>query len=203
MIVAVEGPSAAGKSTWCARQSCPTVPKYTPTGNEPDGSDPLEQGDYWVRINSERWGQAVALEKDNDVVLCDSDPLKLHYSWCLARIGAAPWSRFEHELHGVRTAFATGRLGMADLALISIPPLEVLRQQKDGDPTRRRRTFDLHAQLAGPLREWYSALAEVDPDRVAWSFPATGVPTSVGARIRRSDTDVLDRLISNLPTTGR
>ncbi|WP_202968435.1 hypothetical protein [Pseudonocardia sp. HH130629-09] len=135
-------------------------------------------------------------------MLCDSDPLKLHYSWCLARIGAAPWSRFEHELHGVRTAFATGRLGMADLVLISIPPLEVLRQQKDGDPTRRRRTFDLHARLAGPLREWYSALAEVDPDRVVWSFPATGVPTSVSARARRSDTDVLDRLLTNLPTVG-
>lgn len=37
MIVAVEGPSAAGKSTWCARfGKGRVVPEYTPTGREPD-----------------------------------------------------------------------------------------------------------------------------------------------------------------------
>src|SRR6478735_5328390 len=39
VIVAVEGPSAAGKSTWCRATSEQFVAEYTPTGEEPDGSD--------------------------------------------------------------------------------------------------------------------------------------------------------------------
>ncbi len=53
--------------------------------------------------------------KQNSIVLCDSDPLKLHYSWCLARIGAAPWSRFQHELRYARRALGAAQLGFADM----------------------------------------------------------------------------------------
>ncbi|MEU4806821.1 hypothetical protein [Actinosynnema sp. NPDC023587] len=42
-------------------------------------------------------------------------------------------ARFEHEFAAVRTAFAAGRLGLVDVVLISIPPLEVLRRHRDGD----------------------------------------------------------------------
>lgn len=202
VIVAVEGPSAAGKSTWCQQQSWPTVAEYVPTGQEPDGSEPVRQGAYWVEVNSGRWREAVALEQSSQVVLCDSDPLKLHYSWSLARIGAAPWSRFEQELRGVRAAFAAGQLGFADLVLICVPPPEVLRRQRAGDQSRRRRAFDLHVRLCEPLREWYSACDEVDPGRVVWSFPTAGVPTSVSARSRRSDSALLDQLLANLPARG-
>ncbi|ALL79568.1 hypothetical protein AD006_30650 (plasmid) [Pseudonocardia sp. EC080610-09] len=203
MIVAVEGPSAAGKTTWCAQQHLPTVAEYSPTGREPDDSEPSRQGAYWVEVNSGRWREAVALERQGSrIVLCDSDPLKLHYSWSLARIGAAPWSRFDHELRWVRAAFAAGRLGLADLVLVAVPSPEVLRRQKVGDSSRRRRSFDLHLRLREPLREWYSALDAVGPGRVVWSFPAPGVPTSVGVRARRSDSDLLDRLVANLPARG-
>lgn len=44
------------------------------------------------------------LETNNAVVVCDSDPLKLHYSWYLGRLGAASWERFEKELVEVRRA---------------------------------------------------------------------------------------------------
>jgi hypothetical protein len=200
VIVAVEGPSAAGKTTWCRAQGWPVVAEYVPTGREPDGLDPARQAAYWVEVNSGRWREAVALERDgNPVVLCDGDPLKLHYSWCLARIGAGPRSRFVAELTEVRTAVADGRLGFVDLVLVSIPGPEVLRRRKAGDLTRRRRAFALHARLAGPLREWYSALGRVDPARVVWSFPSTGVPRGVGARPARSDAAVLEALVENLP----
>jgi hypothetical protein len=162
----------------------------------------VRQASYWVEVNSNRWRQAVALEQDSQIVLCDSDPLKLHYSWCLARLGAAPWWRFDRELRGVRAAFAAGRLGLADLVLISIPPPEVLRRQKVGDSSRRRRTFDLHVRLGEPLREWYSAFDMADPGRVVWSFPAAGVPAGLVARPRRSDGAVLDRLLANLPSAS-
>jgi hypothetical protein len=127
VIVAVEGPSAAGKTTWCRQQPWPAVAEYAPTGKEPDGSDEGQRAAYWVQVNSGRWRQALQLEKEHRVVLCDGDPLKLHYSWCLARVGAAPWSKFRHELRYVREAFASAQLGFCDVVLVSIPPLHVLR----------------------------------------------------------------------------
>src|SRR5699024_7519974 len=147
VIIAVEGPSAAGKTTWCRRHASEIVEEYAPTGAEPNGTDMSAQADYWTDVNSRRWAQAVALEARTGLAICDSDPLKLHYSWCLSRIGAAPWARFRHELAQVRRAFLAGALGLADLVLVSIPPLELLRAQRLADPTRSRRSFELHARL--------------------------------------------------------
>jgi hypothetical protein len=174
-----------------------------PTGREPDGTDEDRQAAYWVRVNSGRWQQAIELEKQNRVVLCDSDPLKLHYSWCLARIGAATWSRFQHELRSVREAFETNRLGFADIVLVSIPPLRVLRSHRAADTTRQRRSFDLHARLGEPLREWYSAVELAEPGRVQWSWPSAGVPITVSEQPQRCDLALLDRVIGYLPERGR
>ncbi|MGB3485787.1 MAG: hypothetical protein WBB07_26655 [Mycobacterium sp.] len=144
------------------------------TGREPDGVDEDQQGLYWVQINSGRWQQAVEIERNSQMVLCDSDPVTLHYSWSLARVGAAPWSRFMHELRYVREAVAAERLGFSDAVLVSIPPIELLRKRKEGDVTRQRRSFELHVRLAEPLREWYDTLESVGPGRVLWSLPTTG-----------------------------
>jgi hypothetical protein len=134
VIVVVVGPSAAGKTTWCRRHLPVFVSKYIPTGSEPDGTDPVAQAAYWVSVNSGRWDQALALARETGLAVYDSDPLKLHYSWCLSRIGAAPWARFEHELAQVRQAFADETLGLAGLVLVSIPTIET-RRQRDADPT--------------------------------------------------------------------
>lgn len=199
MIVAVEGPSTAGKTTWCGQQPWPVVAEYVPTGKEPDGSDEDRRAAYWVGVNSGRWQRALELEAEHGVVLCDSDPLKLHYAWCLARIGAAPWSRFEHELRDSREAIAAGSLGFADVALVPIPSIRVLRTRKAADATRQRRSFELHAQLRGPLREWYSAVERAEPGRVVWSWSATGVPVEQPERAHRYDATLLDSIIDQLP----
>lgn len=199
MMVVVEGPSAAGKTTWCRQQPWPVVAEYATTGLEPDGSDEDRRAGYWVGVNSGRWQRALELEGEHSVVLCDSDPLKLHYSWCLARIGAAPWSRFEHELRYTREAVAAGRLGFADVALVSIPPVHVLRIRRAADPARQRRSFDLHAQLREPLREWYTAVERAEPGTVVWSWPADAVPIKQSRRALRSDPALLDSIIGQLP----
>jgi nicotinamide riboside kinase len=100
--VAVEGPRAAGKTTWCRTAGVEFVAEYARTGTEPDGSDAARQGRYWTDVNMTRWAQALDLEERAQVAICDTDPVKLHYSWCLAPIGAAPGSRFAHELACVR-----------------------------------------------------------------------------------------------------
>jgi hypothetical protein len=146
VIVVVEGPSAAGKTTWCLSHAERFVAEYVPTGDEPKGTHHETQADYWVSVNSRRWSQALELERRTGLAICDSDPLKLHYSWCLSMTGAAPRSRWEFELDVTRRAFEVRALGLADLVLIGTPPLERLLQQRAGDLTRRRRHFELHAR---------------------------------------------------------
>lgn len=105
MIVAVEGPSAAGKTTWCRQHASVFVAEHAPTGLEADPSGASDQAAFRVGVNSARWRAALDLESRSRTALCDSDPLKLHYSWCLARMGAAPWSCFADELAHTRLGF--------------------------------------------------------------------------------------------------
>jgi hypothetical protein len=57
VIVAVEGPSAAGKTTWCRQHTRDFVAEYAPTGTEPDGTDLHGQAAYWVAVNSAALGR--------------------------------------------------------------------------------------------------------------------------------------------------
>jgi len=201
MIVAVEGPSAAGKTTWCRKSMVEFVPEYAPTGKEPDGSDAAREARYWTEVNAARWSQAVDLEDRARVAVCDTDPLKLHYSWCLARIGAAPASRFACELASVREAISQRQLGFADVVLVAVPDEETLRRQKTGDPTRSRRSFELHAKLRDPLIEWYQCLDRLTPGHVMWELPEHGVAyiSKKSPSANRYDVRVLDALVAGLP----
>ena len=200
MIVAVEGPSAAGKTTWCRAHTADFVPEYVATGAEPDGSDPVAQADYWADVNCGRWGQAVELERRTGVAVCDGDPLKLHYSWCLAVVGASPWDRFHRELLRSRAAFATGDLGLVDLVVVSTASEQELRRHRAADGTRRRRSFDLHVRLREPLLAWYTTLERLSPGRVLWTLPQDDtVLGTTTPRATRTDPTLLDALVEQLP----
>jgi hypothetical protein len=201
VIVAVEGPSAAGKTTWCRTAAVEFVPEYAPTGTEPNGSDAASQARYWTDVNTARWAQALDLEARDGVAICDSDPMKLHYSWCLARVGAGPPSRFAQELACVREAMSHKQLGFADVVLVTVPDEKTLRLQKVGDPTRSRRSFELHAKLREPLIEWYQCLNELRPGQVVWELPEDGVGSISGPAQGpgRYDVGVLDLLVGELP----
>jgi len=205
MIVAAEGPSAAGKTTWCRTIVAEFVAEYTPTGLEPNRSDPDTQARYWTEVNVDRWAQAIALERRTGVAVCDSDPLKLHYSWSLARIGEAPVARFLRELAAVREAMSRREIGFADAVFLTLPDEAVLRRQKDGDAMRSRRAFELHVRLRDPLEEWYRTLDRLRPGTVGWELPPTGADHMVTALQPdgRYNIEVLDALASQLPSTGR
>lgn len=179
------------------------VEEYKPTGLEPDGSAPTVQAKYWTEVNADRWAQAIALEERSGVAVCDSDPLKLHYSWCLARIGAASISRFLCELDAVREAMLSRRIGFADAVLLTAPDEAILRIQKDGDLTRSRRSFELHVRLREPLQEWYEVLERLRPGTVIRGLPTAGVEDLRTMRSEgRYDVEVLGALASQLPRVG-
>ncbi|GIE98114.1 hypothetical protein [Paractinoplanes rishiriensis] len=201
MIVVVTGPSAAGKTTWCQRLfPDDTVPECPPPPGQPSGIDPAETAAFWCEHDTRRWRHAVRREAAGGFAICDDDPMKLHYSWSMARLGALPPGHWRHEVDARREAMAAGRLGLADLFLVSVPSAVELRRRRDADPTRRRRNFDLHVRLAEPLREWYHAVERADPDRVRWQLPPEGLPADLPPpRADRCDPLLLDAVIAGLP----
>jgi hypothetical protein len=202
VIVVVEGPSAAGKTTWIAAHCSPGVVVGEAVGEAglDREADPVGAGAYWAAVNSGRWQAAQRVAQACGLAVCDTDPFKLHYVWSLWRIGHASYEHWQAEWRAAREEFADRRLGIADLILVEIPDQNVLAARRSGDRTRRRRHFDLHSQLARPLREWYQAVEQLDPLRVRWSLPADGVPeTGLGTRSDATGAAVFDRLIGQLP----
>jgi hypothetical protein len=201
MIIVVEGPSAAGKSTWVAAHCEPaTIVSEATSGPAPDRAiDPDGAAAHWAMISAARWHAASRAERQTGTAVCDSDPFKLHYVWSLWQTGHTGRRQWHAELSATRQLFAQHRLGIADLILIEIPDRATLAARRQEDPTRRRRNFGLHAQLAGPLRDWYHAVEQLDPARVRWELPATGIPhITLSQRPDRTGTDAFDALISGL-----
>ncbi len=206
MIVVVEGPSAAGKTTWTARHCDPAVVVAETTAAEaaaaPDQrEDPRAAAEFWARLGGARWEQAQRIEEAFGVAVCDSDPFKLHYAWTLWRTGHADLDDWTFALEASRCAFDAGRLGLADLILVTIPDALTLSRRREGDHSRRRRGFDLHVQLAAALAEWYRAIEQLDPARVIWDLPPEGLPGKLPRREPRTGNQLLDALLANLPAT--
>jgi hypothetical protein len=188
VILIIEGPSAAGKSTAALRLGAGAlVPEAA--GLEPPAADALTVATFWAEANSARWELAVETERRDGRAVCDTDPLKLHYDYCRFRIGQLEQLQLVAGAASCRRLIEQRRLGIADLILCSIPDGEVLRRQREGDTTRSRRRFELHRQLAVPLRDWYAALEAIDPSRVEWTFP-TVLPST--RRRDRYDVDLFD-----------
>lgn len=197
VIVVVEGPTAAGKTTWCCRQVGRFVAEYRPTGTEPADGQALAR--HWARVAMGRWAEAEELERADGIAYCDTDPVKLHYAWGMAALGLAPRARFDRELAVLRVAFRTGRLGFADAVLVGLPDVAVLQERRDRDETRRRRNFATHVRLHEPLRQWYETLDSLETGRVIWELPADGPPKLPEPRADRESADLLDALVDALP----
>ena len=196
MIVVVEGPSAAGKTTWCTAHGSDSVIAETDRIKLPAVSSDHELARFWSDVNCRRWAQALRVENERGLAVCDTDPLKLHYDYCLARIGSASWERFEAGVAVAAEAIASHQLGVADVMLVNIADDVTLARQRNSDPTRSWRNFDLHGRLGPGLRDWYETLDRLDPGRVSWQYPPEVPPTAVRDRY---DTDFFGSWMEQLP----
>ena len=198
MIIVVEGPSAAGKTTWASRFAPElVVPENRPMRPPPD--DPSAAARFWANHGAARWAQAERLERMHGMAVCDTDPLKLHYPWSLWRIDELDEAELRAQIAAYREAVADGRIGFADRYYVEIPGDELLIRRKTGDAARRRRNFAIHARLGEPLREWYAAIALLRPGSVFWSYPAE-LPAPAPSQNDRWPGDVLtfDRLVERV-----
>jgi hypothetical protein len=85
-----------------------------------------------------------------------------------------------------------------------IDPL-LARQQRDADPTRSRRNFELHVKLHDPLIAWYRTMEKVLPRSVIWNLPDNGLAILAervqrGNPPNRSSIVIFDQMVGLLPT---
>jgi hypothetical protein len=100
-----------------------------------------------------------------------------------------------------REAFASGRQALADLFLVSDIDEATLRTRRDADPSRTRRNFERHVRVRDPLLRWYRAIDRLEPGRVVFGLPETGITPDLvakGKRARPSGLDLFDRLMGEL-----
>ncbi|WP_298464315.1 hypothetical protein [uncultured Erythrobacter sp.] len=208
MIIVAEGISAAGKTTF-ARQfgDGRWVPEIPVKGDRPGADASLDaHAHFWAEHNVRKFQMALAIEREHGFAICDTDPMKIHYSWCMERAGFAWLDKFAHARLFVRKAIEERRLGFADLYLVKrIDPI-LARAQKEGDATRRRGNFEQHLALQPHLIEWFSAVSDVLSDCVRWEFPdRDNLLAEIKSKApeenpRRFDVSVFDALIERLPS---
>lgn len=206
MIVVLEGISAAGKTTYARGfGAAHHVPEFPEHGIAPGADDPAEaHAHYWIAHNIRRFQAALEVEATHGFAICDTDPFRSHYDWCMAQAGFAGPEIFTAAVPLAREAIARRDLGFGDLYLVKpIAPADA-RAQKERDTTRTRRRFDVHLALQPHLLRWYEALDLALPAQVEFGFPD---PDDVLTRIKtqrvqrdpwRFDASVLDALLSAL-----
>ena len=209
MLIAIEGASAAGKTTWCRRFAAGRVlfEGEPPSGPEPAGASDPDPADvqgvarYWIDVNARRWTTACAMSAHLGWMACDTDPFKLHWTWTLWVEGLASSAYWNACRELSRLAFANGTLGLADLVLFADLDADTLRRQKANDPTRTRSRHEMHLRIAPALKRWYAAMAAIEPDRVLFRLPADGLQPAhlaLGPRPERSGTALFDRFMNEL-----
>jgi hypothetical protein len=104
-----------------------TVPQSAPAGAEL-----LGQTSFWSVAGSRRWQAAVDRERASGLTVRDGDPLTPHYSWSLAREGAASGRLFTLERAAGRLVVASGSRWRRD-----VDPTRVLVSVRGAVETRR------------------------------------------------------------------
>jgi len=201
VIVVVEGPSGAGKTTWCrthggANALIEALPDHATVPTEPEAA-----ARFWVERNVARWQEVLAREARDGLVVVDTDPFKLHFVWTLFRTGQVSEVEWTSQRDAARDAFASGRYALADVFLVSDVDDATLRARRDADPSRTRRNFERHVLLRDSLLRWYSAIDRLEPGRVVFGLPAGGITPELiakGKRTTRSGGALFDRLMKQL-----
>jgi hypothetical protein len=201
MIVVVEGPSGAGKTTWCRTHGG----RFALLEELPDHldvpSDPEAAARFWVARNVARWQQVLDRERRDGLVVVDVTHSSSTNVWTLYQTGQIPRIEWDLQREASRQAFSAGRYALADLYLVSSIDAATLRAQRDADSTRTRRGFERHVLLREPLLRWYRAIDGLEPGRVLFELPVTGLTPDLlapGTRMKRSGADLFELLLARL-----
>ena len=202
MIIVVEGPSGAGKTTWCRKHAGPNALLEALPDHATVPTEPQAAARFWVERNVARWEEVLAREARDGLVVVDTDPVKLHFVWTLFRTGQVSEVEWTMQRDAARDAFAAGDYALADMFLVANVDDATLRARRDTDPSRTRRNFERHVLLRDSLLRWYSAIDRLEPGRVVFGLPEHGITPELiakGQRVTRSGLELFDKLMNELP----
>jgi len=168
MIIAIEGASASGKTTWCRGQLPELCVPETPENiAAPDlYDDPAEVGRFWVNHAIANWQRALEIERKRGIAVCDSDPFHLYLAWALWKSGALDRGLFDIESEFYRAAFAQKQIGFVDLVLWIEAPQDELRRRAKADGRRRRKRHEMYLALVPWMKKWFAARERILPRTV-------------------------------------
>jgi hypothetical protein len=198
VIIVVEGPSGAGKTTWCRTHAGANALLEALPDHATVPSDPKAAARFWVERNVARWQQVREREARDGLVVVDTDPFKLHFVWTLFKTGQVSEVEWTMQRDAAREAFAQGRDMLADLYLVSDIDAEALRARRDADSSRTRRNFERHVLLRDALIGWYRAIDQLEPGRVVFGLPDDGITPAMLAKGKRTTmvaSQTFDRLM--------
>ena len=201
MIIVVEGPSGAGKTTWCRTHGgshalLESLPDHAIVPEDEEAA-----ARFWVERNAARWAEVRERERRDGLVVVDTDPFKLHFTWTLYQNGQTTRQAWELMRDVAREAFVAGRYGIADLIYVSDVDEATLRARRDADTMRTRRNFERHVKLRESLIGWYRAVDALEPGRVVFGLPETGIDPNLltlGPRTTRSGAALFEKLLAAL-----
>ncbi len=201
MIIVVEGPSGAGKTTWCRTHGGAYALLEDLPGHATVPKELEAQARFWVERNVVRWKRVLERERRDGLVVVDVDPFKLHYVWTLWRSGQASQQEWDLQREASREAFSAGEYALADLYLVSDVDEANLRARREADTTRACHAFERHALLRDSLMRWYRAIDDLEPGRVLFGLPEAGLTPdllAIGPRRVRSGAELFERLLARL-----
>jgi hypothetical protein len=202
-VIVVEGPSGAGKTTWTRKHGGPyalleALPDHSVVPTDEEGA-----ARFWVERNVRRWHDVLEREFRDGLVVVDTDPFKLHYTWTLYQNGQTTRHAWELMRDTARRAFVSGRYGLADLIYVADVDEATLRSRREADTTRARRNFARHVRLRDSLMRWYGYVDALEPGRVVFGLRESGIArdklAALGPRYERSGEALFDALMRGLP----
>jgi hypothetical protein len=201
MLVAIEGLSAAGKTTWCRSHFPHThVEEAAENIAAPDlYADPAEVGRFWVNHAAANWRRALALEREHGIAVCDGDPFHLYYSWALWKSGALSKTLFEIESALYQNAFEKKQIGFVGHVLWLEAPVGELRRRAQADTTRRRKRHEMYLALVPWMKAWFQEREQILPGTVRALTEGLQVEElSSGSVPQRYDAVLMDEMIERL-----
>lgn len=171
-IIALEGPSAVGKTT-TAKALCEEFDGYrVPEVNERFDTSEEDSDTWYFERQCDRWELARERETEHELVVLDGDVLQpLWYNWIASGLAD------DHEtiealapLDSIYRFYCEKmqdqRVGFPDRYFLLLADSETLRRRKRDDETRRRRNFETHLQFVAPQREYFERLQSLSPELV-------------------------------------
>jgi deoxyadenosine/deoxycytidine kinase len=158
IIVCLEGPSAAGKTTLAARLGASHGAAIIPE-LDASAAPPVESSTAWfIDRHAGRWQRALELSASSPFAVIDGDPWKgLWYNWMHASQG---WQNIDAVLPVYRAHVDRGTIGFPDL-YVYLDATEVqVRLRRAHDLTRPRRNHEMHIRTMDAQRRYFAALQQ-------------------------------------------